>query len=271
MQTIDNLSYEQLQKLDSAFEEYIFKQPLASSEPYAKTFRKDPRHFRAFIREVVVFKRDLMKLFATMYSNRWSLINYHAIPQGHVLMDEFDDYSQYFYDYAWEQYQLQLAQTIEQHKKKAYDLGILGLILTGGIATMLTSADVEDALTKQSTTSAQFMIDVTKDRIAKQIQASLKLGEDRDAFQTRIQDVFNNNYRGRMTAENEAVNSYLDAQYTVATDVGYTKKTWVGYQNNGNEICGQVMNNTVPIDGAFANGLAGPTAHFNCKCALEFS
>jgi hypothetical protein len=271
MQTIDNLSYEQLQKLDDAFEEYLFKQPLASSEPYAKVFRKDPRHFRAFIREVVSFKRDLMKLFTTMYANRWTLINYHAIPQGHVLMDEPDDYSQYFYDYSWDQYQLQLSQVIEQHKKKAYDLGILGLMTTLAVATMLTSADVETKLTKEATTSSQFMIDVTKKRIAQQIQTSLKLGENRDQFQTRIKDVFVNPYRGRMTAENEAVQSYLDAQYTVANDSGYTKKTWVGYQNNGNEICGQVINNTVPIDGAFANGLVGPTAHFNCKCALEYS
>jgi len=268
---MEGLTYEQLAEINDSLEEYLFKQPLQGSEPFAPTYKKDPRHFRQLIRLLISFKRDLMKVFNGMYADRWNLINYHTIPQGHVLMDETADYSQYYNDYYWNQYQAQLAQTIEQNKKKSYDLGILGLLLLLKIPTLHTSADIEEQLLKQSQLSAQLMMDVTKKRIAKQIQTSLSLGEDRTAFEKRIKDVLQNQYRGRITAQYEGVQSYLDAQRNVANDGGYTRKTWTGSQSNGAEICGQVIGNTVPIGSNFANGLDGPLAHIGCLCSLEYS
>lgn len=268
--TIDphSLSKSQLERISDALEAFYFREShlFIRGEPFSPTITKNRDHFKKLISLMVAFKRRLAKYFQDQYNNRDNLIRMGAIKAA----ESSDD--MYLYLDQWDDEDEVLLSLLEEFKRMAYDLGVAALVDQSGKDSDHYSYDAGKVFVKKIKVTVTGINEVTRKRIIQAIKDSIDLGENREAFEKRIQKILVNPYRGRMIAQNEAMESYLTGKDTAAKESDqFTKKTWRGVQPDKTEICGSVLDETVGINETFSNGLDGPPPHLNCKCDLEYS
>ncbi|MDE1868202.1 MAG: hypothetical protein KGI08_10905 [Thaumarchaeota archaeon] len=259
---ISQYSVDQLQAIDNALEAMQFKQD-PMSEPFEQSYRANPKNFRRFINNMVDYKRALMAFFKKQYENRDRLIAVGSFVRA-------DNYSRYLYDDEWQSYQDELATINEQYTKIAADLGAIALALLLGGASDFSSADIQKQIVTHSLKVAGTIQTTTMNRVKKAIEASIALGEDRAAFESRIQPIFVNPWRGRFIAQQESINAYMQGKSGLAAQQGLGYKTCLSAQAT-DQICGGINGQTVPVDSPFSNGLMLPTFHFGCRCDVAYS
>lgn len=276
---ISKLTQPQLAKISNSLDYFIFTESslFMKGEPFAPSYKKNAKHFKDIITLMVGFKREVMAYFKKQYENRYNLVRVNLVKAAEddtIDQDNGDEGmdSIYIYTDQWDIEDDELAKILQNNKEAAYALGLIGFVNQTGRDTNHSSSDAGYVITKDAQEVAVQINDVTKKRIIQAIKTSLELGENRDDFDKRLKKIFVNPYRGRFIAQNEALQSYLDAKDEAAQqDPTITKKTWVGVQPDDTEICGQVLNETVGINESFSNGLDGPPPHLGCRCDLIYS
>lgn len=256
-----NLSTPQIAAAQTAIDTFLFKEG-DGMERWEKSFTNDPKQFNTLIKQLVMYKQDVMRYFRKQYENRYNLIN-----QNVVKADEYDDY---FYETWWEIEQQELAKIVEKNNALGFDLGIIALANSLLRAVDFSSLDKSKQITDHAIQVADQINKTTRTRALKQIKTAIDLNEDRTALDARLKKVFVNPFRGSVIAEYETLGSYMEGKKALAIDQELEYKTWLGAQAT-DYICGSTNGQTVVTDQPFKNGLMGPLAHIGCRCDVDYS
>lgn len=110
--------------------------------------------------------------------------------------------------------------------------------------------------------------DKTRNDVAKSIQTSISLGEDKPTAVNRLKKVINNTRRAEIIAQTEIVNAYGQGVLEFGKESGATGKEWQDVF--ATDVCAEYAGlGIVPLNYMYGGDTKAPAAHTGCRCNLR--
>lgn len=257
---------------------------IKAAENWGKGFKRDRLTHAKIIKIEARLQRNIRKLFreksetidqfidwTAYYGNINAAVSVQTIVSG----DFFDGIDSDFLTVTFNDFALAIA-TGAQAGESIYKIP-LGIRSTDEIIQRLTTEKLASLIGKRvdkdgkivDNPKAEYRIsDRIRNDIAKSIQTSINLGEDKDTSIGRLRTIINNPARAEKIAQTETVNAYNAGTLEFGRESGAVGKAVdvVG----ATDVCAEYADEgIVPIDHLYGGADDGPAFHVGCRCTLR--
>lgn len=238
---------------------------MASAEPWAKQYEKDPETHAKLIKHEAKYERELRSYFRGLRDRLPNYINWTVYQQK--VMKAYD-----------------ISATINVDNYSTEDDILLNIVIdltSAGVAIGAAAGEaiyntplgidmyapvVQQFAAKQSASLVKNINDTTLKYIQSSLNKSISLGETTDQAAARIDKMIKDPRRSGTIARTESVSSYQSGINIFGQQSGAVGKEWQATLG-ACEICSPLDGIIVPIDAEY-NGDVGtaPPGHPNCRC-----
>lgn len=264
---------------------------ILAAESWPKIYSKAPKQHAALIKNQAQMQLILTKFFKSMAAKandfvNWDHYNYQVRQASKATLDKLDfnveavinDDQLDEFDGLFIQLNLKTVNNLvaagAQSGEVTYNrpLGIhstdaiIQNLSTKQVAALVGKTVAKDGSFVDNPNAAYNITDTVREDIAEGIKTSLALGETSDQATARIADIINQDgYRAERIANTEAVNAYNAGITEFGNQSGAVGMEWED-AGASDECADYAAMGIIPFDGDW-DGLDGPPAHPNCRCA----
>lgn len=264
---------------------------ILAAEDWPKIYNKAPKQHAALIQNQAQMQLILTKFFKSMAAKandfvNWDHYNFQVKQASTATLDKLDfnvetiinDDQLDEFDGLFIQLNLKTVNNLitagAQSGEVTYGrpLGIqshdaiIQSLSTKQVAALVGKTVKPDGTFVDNPNSAYNITDTVREDIAQGIKTSLALGETTEQATARIADIIGaDGYRAERIANTEAVNAYNAGITEFGNQSGATGMEWED-AGADDECAEYAAMGIIPFDGDW-DGLDGPPAHPNCRCA----
>lgn len=257
---------------------------IKAAESWGRGFKRHRATHAQIIKIEARMQRNIRKLFREKAAIIEDFIDWNAYNgqlnaafnvQTIVSGDFFDGLDSDFLAVTFNEYALAIA-TGAQAGESIYKIP-LGIRSTDAIIQQLTTERLASLIGKRvskdgkivdNPTKSYRISDKVRSDIAKSIQTSINLGEDKQTSIGRLTKIINNPARAEKIAQTETVNAYNAGTLTFARESGAVGKI-VDTVDTKDECANFADEGIVPIDHLYGGSDDGPAFHVGCRCTLR--
>lgn len=257
---------------------------IKAAEKWGKGFKRDPKTHAKVIKVEAKLQRAIRKLFREKslevekyidWTAYFGQINAAVNVQTIVSGDFFDGIDADFLTVTFNEYALAVA-TGAQASESIYKipLGIrssddfIQALTTKKLAALVGKRVDKDGKIVDNPNKSYRISDKVRNDVAKSIQTSINLGEDKETSIGRLRTIINDPVRAEKIAQTETVNAYNAGALEFARESGAVGKQIDTVESS--DICADYADEgIVPIDYLYGGSDDGPAFHVGCRCTMR--
>jgi len=257
---------------------------IIAAEKWSKSYSKDPNSHAQLIKNEARMTRILRKYFRDKAEIIDSFVSWPAYfgqitadfdVKAIVSGDFFDGFDSDFIAIAFDTVALSIAtgaQAGEAIYKRPLGIrssdAIIQDLTTERLAFLAGKKIDKDGKIIDNPKAEYKLSDKTRADVAKSIQTSISLGEDKRAAISRLRTVIDNPARAELIAQTETVNAYGQGMLQFGSESNATGKEWEDVAAT-DECRDNADQGIIGINDDFISGDAAPAAHSGCRCNLR--